>query len=1120
MAFLFAAFLLGPFLSTANAQEDEKLALAIANTALKAQNDQEFSFAAEEWERLLKKHPKSSLVDRAYFNSGICYIQLQKYDQAIKQFNAAIPLLKDEDVQVPTAKFYLGYAQMELGSQLSDGNESQRQKSTELLTTATETFGNLLKDSPQFSRNDNVCYYQAGAFEKLNKLDEALAAYKSMANFKSTDKTYLFDSMFAICDLHYQLGQYGESLKATNRFIAQGKPIDHPLLDRVNLLKGKVLVELAIDAQKQADVEGASNAEAKRNEAQQNFAEADALFKAIAAQDAASKPQDFQEVLQEAKYQRAFCLGRLEKFEDAAKLYADLVTNGDPELADQALAYAGANYLSAGKTDLAIDALIKSTQSDSKYAADSAHLLAGIYLEKEQFENAYNLATAFLPKAEQAESKVLVDLKLDQADAAYGIADRRAESIELFNAIAQSHPDHPLAAPALYNSAFASLETDDVKTAIATAERFESKYANSDYLGDVLEVKADALLLDGQYELAAAAFDRLTQEKRFENNPKRSLWQLRAGLALFLQKKYQQTLDRLTPVAGKFQLASRNAETYHWIGSSHYQLKAYPAAELAYRNSLNADANWSRSDESMSFLARSLIYQDKETEAKKVTADLASAFPKSKWLSDVYYLMGSRSLDAENYADALVNFEKVINDFPTSTQIPSSLYGAAWSHQKEKRYEKAEGYYQQLVTNHADYQDQSLIENAKIQRASIQRRMGKSGSSIAELEALLKTELDAKQRVNVLLELGLAQVNVKAWDDAVKTFQSLIDAAPDDPRKDDFYYELAWANRENGAEEKAIEYFEKIASETKDSVHAAEANFHLGNVAYDKKDFPEAITRFTNCMQPEADGLIREKASYKLGWSFYKQEKYPEAHGAFKEQVDEFKEGDLLADGLFMVAESLYRQKKYEESFAAYLKAKPAVDASEVVDKKLRWLTMLHGSQSANKTKKYNEAINLAKGIEGVEANDAFKQDVFLELGTAFSGLKDREKAIEYWTMASESLGKTGARAYCMIGDQYFREKKFDDATNQFKRVFFGFGGSEASDDIKPWQAYARYEAARCNFVQVATAKDNELKIKKIEQAKQHFEALLRDYPDDRLATEAKKQLETLTKLQKQITQE
>jgi len=158
------------------------------------------------------------------------------------------------------------------------------------------------------------------------------------------------------------------------------------------------------------------------------------------------------------------------------------------------------------------------------------------------------------------------------------------------------------------------------------------------------------------------------------------------------------------------------------------------------------------------------------------------------------------------------------------------------------------------------------------------------------------------------------------------------------------------------------------------------------------------------------------------------------------------------------------------------------------------------------------QSSQTVRRMEKSGADITFKQDAHLELGTAYSALAKPEQAMENYRKAAENLGRTGARARCMIGDMHFANKKFQDAENEFKLVYFGFGGPQAAEDVKPWQAYAVYEAARCSFVQVKNAPE-ELKQKLINESIRQFEYLVKNYPNDKLAPEAKRQLETLSKL-------
>ena len=100
-----------------------------------------------------------------------------------------------------------------------------------------------------------------------------------------------------------------------------------------------------------------------------------------------------------------------------------------------------------------------------------------------------------------------------------------------------------------------------------------------------------------------------------------------------------------------------------------------------------------------------------------------------------------------------------------------------------------------------------------------------------------------------------------------------------------------------------------------------------------------------------------------------------------------------------------------------------------------------------------------------------------------------------------------------MIGELLFGQGKFDDAINAFKLVFYGYGGTQSTDEIKPWQAMAVFEAAQCSYVQIKDNTDPRLRPKLIAEANKHFQYLVDNYPQDKLVDEARKRLATLKQL-------
>ena len=1083
--------------AVASPQDDQ--AARIFETARLAQEKEDYAFAVTSWNKLLAEHKDSELATKAAYNAGICYLNLGQFDKSIPLLKDAAPKLDAKSGLQNKAKLFLGFVQYRQGAKLN-ANPANKQQATELLTTATKTLEDLISTADsKFGELDQACWFQGVAYEELGRDEDALKSYTKMMGFPKP--TFEFLGHSALGDITFRLGQYSESLKhyANARKFADGSEANENL-DGINLAAAKALIRLA-DADEKAD---------KKPEAEKQFTEAIELLKLIPA-PAADSTADAKEIHEDSRYQTALCEARLGRFAESAKIYESIAANTASPLAARSLANAGRNYLNAGETIKATALLEQAISQDSPFGADIAHWLADeVYLKEEtkNAQKAYDVTTTWIGKT-KPEDPINTNLKFDQAIAVYMMPERRKESIALLDKIVADSPTHAVAASALYNSIWASFEFKDYKTAIAKSDAFEKAYSSSDYLADTLEVKTDACFLDGQYESAGAVFDKLVDT--FGESPKVPSWKLGSGRALFFQKKHQPTIDKLTPIVDSLEDAKK-AEALHWIGSSQFALKQFPESIASLSTSNQTNSKWRRADETLLMLTRAQLAGDQDEAGQKTAAGLIAGFPDSPLLADLYYYIGRSAYDDNKFDDAYLSYKQIIDNYSDSNKAPYAFYDAAWCKMEQKDFKESEKLFASLM---AKFPEHELAKKSKVGRGASLRKTGDTAASLTELKEYLKNNNPTgDERAKAMFEIGLNQVELKKWDEAIGTFKMLITEDGQSPKLDRYYYELAWSYDAKGEKKKSLEYFGKIASEKPESALAGEANFHIGTAAYEAEAFDDAIKAYQTCVNSTAADHVREKAAYKLAWANYKQDKFQEAHSAFADQVEKFGEGTLKADGMFMVAESLFRLKKPAEAFEAYLACKPVVDASTTVEPKIKWLTMLHGAQSANdtKVKKYDDAIKLAAGMESSKADITFKQDAWLELGNAYHGKKQTEQAMEYFRKASKNLGRTGARAHCMIGDIHFAKKNFIDAATEFKHVYFGFGGPQSADDVKPWQAYAIYESARCSFVQVNDA-PRESKQKLIAESIKQFEYLIANYPKDKLVEESKRQLVTLRKL-------
>jgi hypothetical protein len=99
-----------------------------------------------------------------------------------------------------------------------------------------------------------------------------------------------------------------------------------------------------------------------------------------------------------------------------------------------------------------------------------------------------------------------------------------------------------------------------------------------------------------------------------------------------------------------------------------------------------------------------------------------------------------------------------------------------------------------------------------------------------------------------------------------------------------------------------------------------------------------------------------------------------------------------------------------------------------------------------------------------------------------------------------------------MVGELQFGKKEFVEAIRQFQRVMYGYGGDNASDGVKNWQAKSAFEAARCAEVQIADA-SGAARTKLIEEAKKAYQFAIAKQPDGELATKAAERLKALAAL-------
>lgn len=1021
------------------------------------QNNGAFDLAVEEWEKFLKQFSQDPLANKARHYAGVCHLQLKNLDQAAAHFQAVIA--NDPNFELAEdAYLNLGWCQFTLA-----GKDNAEQ-----LTKAAATFAAHVDKFPKGKYVDQALFYLGESQYAQGKKQPAIEAYQELVD-KHPQSSLRSNAMYALGVSREELRQYKEAGQVYDLFLKEFS--QNELANEIRLRKGDTLFHTGA------------------------VAEAEKVFAQVAAIPGFAGADH-------AVFRQADCAAKQNKFGEAGRLYAE-VASEFPQSAyrGDAMLAAGRCFYRAEKYADAATWLDKSIQAGGQELAEAAHWLSRIYLRQKEPDKAVELIDACLKRT--GDNPFSVHLKMDQADARYELSQGRAESIDRYLKIVAEHPQHELAPQAQYNAAFAAMELKRYDDAIKYAASFQEKFPNDALVGDVQFVAAECRIHKGEYAAAEQAFRKLIEQ--FAQHAEAPAWRLRLGLAMYLQKKYSEAAQTLGAQIAALQKPEQVAEAQYLIGASNFEQGKFAPAVSALEASLAASTKWRQADETLLFLSRSQRALNKVDSALATVNKLVDEYPDSKLLDQAYYRLGEYHDAAGDFKSAVTAYDVVLAKYDTSSLAPYAAYGKGWAQLKAKQFAAGSESFSVVLSK---YKDHPLVPDARFARAMCRRQVGQHTEAVDDIAAFLKSNPELSRKSDALYERGLAEVALENYTAAAQTFDTILKENQSYAHADSVLYELGWAWKKGDKSSEATTVFARLAKDYADSPFAAEASFHVGEDLYDRKQYADAAQAFGVAKQKGA-GEVVEKAIHKLGWSQFHLGQYQQSAAEFAEQIEKFDKGSLLPDALFMKAESLFKLANYEDALPAFRAARenPANSAQ------MQTLSYLRGGQVAAQLKQWQESVKLLDQVPTKFAESPYLAEALYERGWAKQNLKNLDEAIaDYEQAATKSRGEVGARARFMIGEIQFERKQHDEAIKSYLRVMYGYGGENASQDVKKWQASAGYEAGRCAEVQLQNAKDTQ-RAKLLQDAKTYYTFVAEKHTQHKMAAQAKERLAALAKL-------
>ena len=204
---------------------------------------------------------------------------------------------------------------------------------------------------------------------------------------------------------------------------------------------------------------------------------------------------------------------------------------------------------------------------------------------------------------------------------------------------------------------------------------FLAAYPQDKLVPDVKYVAAESLLQLKKYPEAEKAYADLVAAAK--DHPDGDAWQVRRGLAAYLQKKYAETIATLSPVITSLKSPDAAAEGQFLIGASHFYTDKFAEAEKALTASLAANPKWRQADEALLLLGRSQAKLGNRDAAKASLTRVVTEFASSSLLDQAHYRLGEIAYGADDFKSAMAEYDLVATKWPESPFAPYALYGKA-----------------------------------------------------------------------------------------------------------------------------------------------------------------------------------------------------------------------------------------------------------------------------------------------------------------------------------------------------------------------------------------------------------------------------------------------------------
>jgi len=513
---------------------------------------------------------------------------------------------------------------------------------------------------------------------------------------------------------------------------------------------------------------------------------------------------------------------------------------------------------------------------------------------------------------------------------------------------------------------------------------------------------AESYFRDEQYENARKTFANLYNTSALDGRDEGYLMPYNVAYCYFKEGNYAQA-SKWFDTYLKSKKTTQRKDALLRKADCDFSNKAYSDAISAYSSVIK---EYPAKDDLYPYYQSGVAYGLLGDNAKKieVLSAASSASKNANYYDETMYELGKAYLTAEKNDDAEKIFANLAKSGNNSSTIAKALIGQGLASRNKQQYDKALGYYKQVVKN---YPNTEYSQDALQAIESIYQVKQEPENYLAYVESIGNLSGKTEAEMEEILYNSSEQVYLTGnWEKALTSLKAYESKYPKGSHIDDVNFYIAESYRGLDKTQQACDYYKKVLGTKSDYVESAALQY--ARLSYKLQHYDDALSGYKSLASVAKIAQNKQTAAVGLMESAYQAKKYSDAI--------------KYADALSTKDKDLQREAKY-------IKAK----------------SLLASSKRTEAMKIMKELSSQKNTAEGAEAAYMLIQDNY-DQGN-FSEVK---KMVQSFAKSGSNQSYWMAKSFLLLGDTYVEEEEYKQARATFESVRDGYDGDDdVTDAVK-----------------------------------------------------------------------